>query len=136
LNTVLRSQKPDSVFCSRTCRIASIEEEGMELPKGLALLNVRDLATMIEVSSMLSILGDHTEHRSGTSRTSRIPDASLHDLIADLLASASCACHPRCSHSPHTQNTATTFLSLPTGSRRPGISLRSTDIESRCILVR
>jgi hypothetical protein len=61
LNTVLRSQKPDSVFCSRTCRIASIEEEGMELPKGLALLNVRDLATMIEVSPMLSTLGEYTD---------------------------------------------------------------------------
>jgi len=50
LNTVLRSIKPDSIFCSRTCRIASIEEEGMELPKGLALMNVKDLLTMIEVS--------------------------------------------------------------------------------------
>ncbi|KAL7425118.1 hypothetical protein Q5752_000806 [Cryptotrichosporon argae] len=48
LNTVLRGMKPDSVFCSRTCRIASIEEEGMELPKGLALMNVRDLKTMIQ----------------------------------------------------------------------------------------
>ncbi|KAK6908725.1 UV damage endonuclease UvdE [Kwoniella mangroviensis CBS 8886] len=48
LNTVLRSEKPDSIFCSRTCRIASIEEEGMELPKGLALMNVRDLKTMIQ----------------------------------------------------------------------------------------
>lgn len=49
LNTVLRATKPDSIFCSRTCRIASIEEEGMELPKGLALMNVRDLKVMIEV---------------------------------------------------------------------------------------
>ncbi|WVF68238.1 UV damage endonuclease UvdE [Kwoniella sp. CBS 6097] len=48
LNTVLRSTKPDSIFCSRTCRIASIEEEGMELPKGLALMNVRDLSAMIQ----------------------------------------------------------------------------------------
>lgn len=48
----------------------------MELPKGLALLNVRDLATMIEVSPMLSISGEYTEHCSGMSRTSRIPDAS------------------------------------------------------------
>ncbi|WWC65861.1 UV damage endonuclease UvdE [Kwoniella dejecticola CBS 10117] len=48
LNTVLRGEKPDSIFCSRTCRIASIEEEGMELPKGLALMNVRDLKTMIQ----------------------------------------------------------------------------------------
>ncbi|WVR08036.1 UV damage endonuclease UvdE [Kwoniella sp. DSM 27419] len=48
LNTVLRGNKPDSIFCSRTCRIASIEEEGMELPKGLALMNVRDLSAMIE----------------------------------------------------------------------------------------
>jgi UV DNA damage endonuclease len=50
LNTVLRSTKPDSIFCSRTCRIASIKEEGMELPKGLALMNCRDLLKMIEVS--------------------------------------------------------------------------------------
>jgi UV DNA damage endonuclease len=42
--------KPDSVFCSRTCRIASIKEEGMELPKALALMNCRDLVKMIEVS--------------------------------------------------------------------------------------
>ncbi|TYJ57345.1 UV damage endonuclease UvdE [Cryptococcus floricola] len=48
LNTVLRGTKPDSIFCSRTCRIASIEEEGMELPKGLAMMNVRDLKTMIQ----------------------------------------------------------------------------------------
>ncbi|ORX37711.1 UV-endonuclease UvdE-domain-containing protein [Kockovaella imperatae] len=48
LNTVLRSIKPDSIFCSRTCRIASIEEEGMELPKGLAMMNVKDLKVMIE----------------------------------------------------------------------------------------
>ncbi|WRT69727.1 UV damage endonuclease UvdE [Kwoniella shivajii] len=48
LNTVLRGEKPESIFCSRTCRIASIEEEGMELPKGLALMNVRDLKTMIQ----------------------------------------------------------------------------------------
>ncbi len=54
LNTVLRSTKPDSIFCSRTCRIASIEEEGMELPKGLALMNARDLLTMIEVCEFLS----------------------------------------------------------------------------------
>ena len=49
LNTVLRSTKPHSIFCSRTCRIASIEEEGMELPKGLGMLNVKDLKVMIEV---------------------------------------------------------------------------------------
>jgi len=50
LNTVLRSAKPDSIFCSRTCRIASIEEEGMALPKALALANCRDLLKMIQVS--------------------------------------------------------------------------------------
>lgn len=53
LNTVLRGTKPDSIFCSRTCRIASIEEEGMDLPKGLALMNVRDLKTMIEVGCVV-----------------------------------------------------------------------------------
>jgi hypothetical protein len=46
---VLRATNPDSIFCSRTCRIASIEEEGLELPKGLALMNARDLKVMIEV---------------------------------------------------------------------------------------
>ncbi|KIR31689.1 UV damage endonuclease UvdE [Cryptococcus deuterogattii MMRL2647] len=48
LNTVLRANKPNSIFCSRTCRIASIEEEGLELPKGLGLMNVRDLKTLIQ----------------------------------------------------------------------------------------
>lgn len=48
LNTVLRANKPESIFCSRTCRIASIEEEGIELPKGLGLMNVRDLKTLIQ----------------------------------------------------------------------------------------
>jgi UV DNA damage endonuclease len=55
LNTVLRGTKPDSIFCSRTCRIASIEEEGLELPKGLALMNARDLKVMIEVTPLLRI---------------------------------------------------------------------------------
>lgn len=50
LNTVLRSTKPDSIFCSRTCRIASIKEEGLELPKALAIQNCKDLVKMIEVS--------------------------------------------------------------------------------------
>lgn len=49
MNTILRKNKPDSIFCSRTCRIASIEEEGLELPKALALMNVKDLKTMIQV---------------------------------------------------------------------------------------
>ncbi|XAO26222.1 UV damage endonuclease UvdE [Cryptococcus bacillisporus CA1280] len=48
LNTVLRANKPNSIFCSRTCRIASIEKEGLELPKGLGLMNVRDLKTLIQ----------------------------------------------------------------------------------------
>lgn len=45
---MLRANKPNSIFCSRTCRIASIEEEGLELPKGLGLMNVRDLKTLIQ----------------------------------------------------------------------------------------
>jgi hypothetical protein len=40
LNTVLRGTKPDSIFCSRTCRIASIEQEGMELPKHVLEQNI------------------------------------------------------------------------------------------------
>lgn len=39
LNTVLRDQKP-SVFCSRTCRIATIEKEGLGYVKELGRLNV------------------------------------------------------------------------------------------------
>jgi UV DNA damage endonuclease len=55
LNTVLRSNKPESIFCSRTCRISSIEEEGLELPQGLAMMNVKDLLKMIEVSPQLAV---------------------------------------------------------------------------------
>jgi UV DNA damage endonuclease len=78
LNTVLRSQKPDSVFCSRTCRIASIEEEGMELPKTLALMNVKDLLTMIEVCAIYAIGSRLT--RSGMNRTSML----LREICADI----------------------------------------------------
>lgn len=45
----------------------------MELPKGLALLNVKDLATMIEVSSSIpSNLLQSTDAASGMNRTSKI----------------------------------------------------------------
>jgi hypothetical protein len=71
LNTVLRATKPESIFCSRTCRIASIEEEGLELPKGLALMNARDLKVMIEVGLLPRICALHWLTRgSGMSRTS------------------------------------------------------------------
>ncbi|KAG8933705.1 hypothetical protein FRC02_011311 [Tulasnella sp. 418] len=48
LNTILRSLKPDSVFCSRTCRISTIQEKGMDYVKELGLQNIRDLSKMIE----------------------------------------------------------------------------------------
>lgn len=75
LNTVLRGTKPDSIFCSRTCRIASIEEEGLDLPKGLALMNVRDLSVMIEVSRSTQedkYDGPPAYPYSGTNRTSML----------------------------------------------------------------
>ncbi|KAJ8651769.1 UV damage endonuclease UvdE [Lichtheimia ornata] len=47
LNTILRHQKPP-VFCSRTCRIETIRQKGIDFVKELALQNVRDLSTLIE----------------------------------------------------------------------------------------
>lgn len=46
LNTVLRTQDPP-VFCSRTCRLATLREKGLDYAKALGLQNVRDLKTMI-----------------------------------------------------------------------------------------
>ncbi|KAI9488971.1 hypothetical protein BDB00DRAFT_884673 [Zychaea mexicana] len=47
LNTILRHQKPP-VFCSRTCRLDTIRQKGIEFVKELALQNVQDLITLIE----------------------------------------------------------------------------------------
>lgn len=49
LNTVLRSKKPDSIFCSRTCRLLTIQEKGIDFAKELGRLNTIDLVKMIEV---------------------------------------------------------------------------------------
>ncbi|KAG9038555.1 hypothetical protein FRB95_000776 [Tulasnella sp. JGI-2019a] len=48
LNTILRNAKPDPIFCSRTCRIATIKEKGIGFVKDLGLQNARDLLKMIE----------------------------------------------------------------------------------------
>ncbi|KAG9015053.1 hypothetical protein FRB90_004992 [Tulasnella sp. 427] len=48
LNTILRNTKPEPIFCSRTCRIATIKEKGMEFVYELGLQNIRDLAKLIE----------------------------------------------------------------------------------------
>ncbi|KIO21278.1 hypothetical protein M407DRAFT_80564 [Tulasnella calospora MUT 4182] len=48
LNTILRNSKPDPIFCSRTCRIATIKEKGMEFVYDLGLQNIRDLLKLIE----------------------------------------------------------------------------------------
>lgn len=45
LNTELRKKK---IFCSRTCRIPTIEKKGMEYVKSLATQNVKDLLTILE----------------------------------------------------------------------------------------
>lgn len=47
LNTILRAADPP-VFCSRTCRIATLKEKGLDYAKELALQNVRDLKKMVE----------------------------------------------------------------------------------------
>lgn len=46
LNTILRAQKPP-VFCSRTARIATIKEKGLDYVKGLGLQNLQDLEKII-----------------------------------------------------------------------------------------
>ncbi|KAI9034467.1 UV-endonuclease UvdE-domain-containing protein [Hyaloraphidium curvatum] len=47
LNTVLRNAKPP-VFTSRTCRLATVAEKGIDFAKELALQNVHDLTPMLE----------------------------------------------------------------------------------------
>ncbi|OZJ02784.1 UV-damage endonuclease, partial [Bifiguratus adelaidae] len=47
LNTILRFQKPP-VFCSRTCRIDTIKEKGLDYVKELGRLNVLDLVKLVE----------------------------------------------------------------------------------------
>jgi UV DNA damage endonuclease len=50
LNTVLRNRKPAdfAIFCSRTCRIDTIKEKGMDFVKELGRQNVKDLLALIE----------------------------------------------------------------------------------------
>ncbi|KAK0546826.1 hypothetical protein OC846_004356 [Tilletia horrida] len=47
LNTILRASKP-SVFSSRTTRIKTIDEKGLDFVRELALTNVRDIIPMLE----------------------------------------------------------------------------------------
>ncbi|KAJ1951688.1 hypothetical protein IWQ62_006396 [Dispira parvispora] len=47
LNTILRAQKPP-VFCSRTCRLATLQSRGIDYVKQLALINVRDIRKILE----------------------------------------------------------------------------------------
>ena len=45
INTLLRK---DNIFCSRTCRLATIQQKGVEYSYELAKNNLRDLKTIIE----------------------------------------------------------------------------------------
>ncbi|CAA19577.1 endonuclease Uve1 [Schizosaccharomyces pombe] len=47
LNTILRSMK-ERVFCSRTCRITTIQRDGLESVKQLGTQNVLDLIKLVE----------------------------------------------------------------------------------------
>ena len=47
LNTILRAADPP-VFCSRTCRIATLKEKGLQYAKDLGIQNTRDLKKMVE----------------------------------------------------------------------------------------
>ncbi|KAF9781404.1 UV-endonuclease UvdE-domain-containing protein [Thelephora terrestris] len=48
LNTILRTAKPNPIFCSRTCRIDTIEKNGLDFAKNLGLQNARDLCKLIQ----------------------------------------------------------------------------------------
>ena len=50
LNTILRNIKPtkDAVFCSRTCRIATLVEHGQQHAKDLGRQNAVDLLKLLE----------------------------------------------------------------------------------------
>ncbi|CAL1710108.1 unnamed protein product [Somion occarium] len=48
LNTLLRALKPDSVFCSRTCRKDTIHKNGLDFAKDLGRQNASDLYKLIE----------------------------------------------------------------------------------------
>ncbi|GJE93486.1 UV-endonuclease UvdE [Phanerochaete sordida] len=47
LNTVLRQQDPP-VFCSRTCRLATLKEKGLAYAQELGRQNARDLKAMVQ----------------------------------------------------------------------------------------
>ena len=55
LNTILRSAKPQSFFSSRTCRIKSMQEKGMEWVFDLAKQNVKDIVPMLEWNAKYGI---------------------------------------------------------------------------------
>jgi UV DNA damage endonuclease len=50
LNTILRNRKPAdmAIFCSRTCRIDTIKDKGIEWAKELGRQNVKDMLKLIE----------------------------------------------------------------------------------------
>ena len=47
INTLLRSQKP-TVFCSRTCRLNTILEKGVQHAKDLSIYNVSDITKLVD----------------------------------------------------------------------------------------
>ncbi len=94
LNTILRSSKPDPIFCSRcvailhipraaprkvlttstrTCRIDTILKRGLDFAKDLGTRNVKDLAKLIQVGSasfcLMSLNPQSTSPFSGTKKT-------------------------------------------------------------------
>ncbi|ODQ52088.1 UV-endonuclease UvdE [Saitoella complicata NRRL Y-17804] len=54
LNTILR-ELPTPIFCSRTCRQATLEKEGMEFVRALGKQNAADLSKMIEWNERFGI---------------------------------------------------------------------------------
>ncbi|WBW71614.1 endonuclease Uve1 [Schizosaccharomyces osmophilus] len=53
-NTVLRLSK-ENAFCSRTCRIATIQKESLQFAKDLGVKNTQDLAALIEWNNRFGI---------------------------------------------------------------------------------
>ncbi|KAI0041905.1 UV-endonuclease UvdE [Auriscalpium vulgare] len=48
LNTILRTSKPDPIFCSRTCRLNTIVKKGLDFAKDLGIRNAKDLCKLIQ----------------------------------------------------------------------------------------
>ena len=62
INTELRKK---NIFSSRTCRLATLESKGIEYVKNLALKNLKDLQTILELILEMKEDGQETQYKIG-----------------------------------------------------------------------